>query len=482
MLTYSRDTCPYSDAGEDDDETIAETVLRQYQMDRLKYYYAVVECDAVETARAIYKECDGQEFLNSGCVMDLRFIPADMEFDEEVKQVATMVPTNYEPRDFTSGAQQQSKLKVTWDQNDPERAVTLHTAVTEEQLEEMDFKNFLASGSSDDESDDDDAGKQKYSELIAELKGTEAAKGDEVDMEITFAPGLKDDANAMLKKKEARDAAEKLGVWDQYLHKKREKKKTARKAAKEGTEMLDDDDDVAIDRNDPFFDEDFGSDFEDPDESRGNKATKPSSATQVRGMQESIRRNGVDKDWFSRTNLLAVFLFSTNVQPHCAHVHKKSKVGKKADAAPDVDMELLLLPDNVAETGKEHFDLKEIIKQEKQKGRKGKKKSKKGAAEAVADDFKVDVADDRFQALFKKAEYAIDPTDAKYKSTKAMKTLQDERTKRRNKNENGHAEEPQQKKAKNKTTSTKALVDSIKRQAANNKSSKAGKRSGRTAE
>jgi hypothetical protein len=92
--------------------------------------------------------------------------------------------------------------------------------------------------------------------------------------------------------------------------------------------------------------------------------------------------------------------------------------------------------------------MREIKKQEKVAKLKGKKKYKnklgKNEDEAVAtgEGFKIDTQDPRFSALYESHEFAIDPTNPKFKKTEGMKALMEEGRKKRaavrDDGENGH--------------------------------------------
>lgn len=52
-------------------------------MDR--YYYAIAECDTVQTASHLYSELQGAELERSANVLNLSFVPDDMTFEEEYR-------------------------------------------------------------------------------------------------------------------------------------------------------------------------------------------------------------------------------------------------------------------------------------------------------------------------------------------------------------------------------------------------------------
>ena len=114
-------TNPESESNEDDGGAYHLEKLWQYQLNRLKYYYAVVECDCEGTASNIYDECDGQEFESSAAKLDLRFIPDEMDFDQKAHDVCKAMPdvSQYEPRILMNSALQQAQVHLTWDKKNP---------------------------------------------------------------------------------------------------------------------------------------------------------------------------------------------------------------------------------------------------------------------------------------------------------------------------------------------------------------------------
>ncbi|XP_044519347.1 ESF1 homolog isoform X2 [Gracilinanus agilis] len=258
--------------------------LRDYQFKRLKYFYAVVDCDSPETASKIYEDCDGLEFESSCSFVDLRFIPDDITFDEEPKDSALEVDlTTYKPKYFTSAAMGTSTVEITWDETDHERIKTLNRNFKKDELLDMDFQAYLASSSDDEEEPeeeqkgdngisvsedvkskksqkDDDEQIIKYRQLLQLVQEKEKkCKDNDMEMEIKWVPGLKESAEEMVKNK--LEGKDKLTPWEQFLEKKKEKKKLKKKQKLQSvTEEETSEDELPsdVDLNDPYFAEEVG--------------------------------------------------------------------------------------------------------------------------------------------------------------------------------------------------------------------------------
>lgn len=235
--------------GGDDEEVDAKTrreALRQYQLNRLRYYYAIAECDSAETADHLYRELDGREYESSGTCLDLRFVPDDMTFDEEPTSVADSVPDpqSYKPLNFVTSALQSVNVQLTWDEDDPRRTEAMQRAFKEDGAHD-DLTVYLASSSGESEEEVDQAqGKdtkeaqiQKYRDLLKSLDDGEKKtdeKDDDVEMEVTWNPGLTKQVGELVKKKQ--EQPEGKTPFQEFLEKRKEKRKLKRSLGKKGAE------------------------------------------------------------------------------------------------------------------------------------------------------------------------------------------------------------------------------------------------------
>jgi len=258
-----------------------------------------------------------------------------------------------------------SKVKLTWDQDDPERERVTRRALSLKEIEKDDFHAYVAS-STDSSSDDETnstkktVSRDKLRELL--LGGgndlpegwagsktgdmNEEGDGDDVDMEVTFRPALSGGQD---------EDETTIGRYQRKMREKRKKRKQELKDAGRGEAPADD-----------FFVQSGGEGDSDGESLRGGRKD-------TRG----------------------------------EHGNKSRKPSTKEE------LSLLVAPDQPGSEPK-HFDMAAIIKVEKKKGKKhrGRRKETSGDDEnELQDDFAIDVKDERFRALHEDHAFAIDPSN-----------------------------------------------------------------------
>ncbi|KAI9827214.1 MAG: pre-rRNA-processing protein esf1 [Thelocarpon impressellum] len=426
---------------EDKGEEFDGAKLRHYQLERLRYYYAVLTLSSPETAKALYDATDGTEYLTTANFFDLRFIPDEVSFDDDrPRDECTSLPDGYKPNPFVTDALQHSKVKLTWDAEDGVRKEAVKKAFggSRADIEENDLKAYLGSDSSDEDeevSGDVEARDSKNSRKETERQRLRAALGlsDAAStvkkaaggpvgaMQITFSSGLSaaDKKGSVF---ENEPVTEETTV-QKYVRREKERKqrrkeklratregatdasdaasaKTSTTAAAEGTE---DDEAQDLGFDDPFF-----AAPADPSTSKAPKAKKSKADRLARREQRAADALAAER---SRAELSLLML------PEPSTSSSTLPSGQPAQPA--------------------HFSIHDIARAEKaaSKNRKPKHPVSSRAAGAgvgaVQEGFTMPVADPRFAAAFERVEFAIDPTNPRFSGTRAMNALLEEGRRRR---------------------------------------------------
>ncbi|KAI8033838.1 uncharacterized protein LOC128265137 [Drosophila gunungcola] len=454
-----------SDAEEGEDYHMEK--LRQYQLNRLRYYYAVVECDTISTADKVYQECDGIEYESSATRVDLRFIPDDTSFEEDTpSDECHELPdaSSYKPRQFTTTALQQAKVDLTWDETALDRR-ELGDKLSSGQVDKLTDKELrqIVAYSSEEDSEEDqppaeqpaqrelelqeESKKEKpkklskqeriatYKNLLADiLEQEKQAKEQKYEMEMTWnvEPQQEDEQQVPETQADLTPIEKVLQKRNEKNRQRKEQRRQRQIEARGGD--ADDDSDASmvpdgIDLNDAYFAEEFAHGDYAPPKTKQDKKKK----------------------------------------------QKRGKANDEENAeAQQQEKELeLLLNDGEGRDEKQHFSLSKILKEEqalggsKRKRRQQLKKSKNKPQESEKpdDDFQVDLNDTRFGAVYKSHEFNIDPTHSHYKATKGMQQIIGEKLKRRQEQVEGgvRGDETVAPKRSKQQLEQNALVKSLKR-------------------
>ncbi|OWZ00148.1 Pre-rRNA-processing protein ESF1, partial [Phytophthora megakarya] len=387
--------------------------LRKYELQKLRYYYAIVTCDSIKTASTIFDQCDQLEYETSSNVLDLRYVPDDTTFTNTPKESCDSVPDRYKPAIFATLALQQTDVKLTWEEDDEQRLELLTRPTDWKDAHDDDFKAYLASDVSDaseveadSDSDDEEAGdkadaapdSKKNAKKEAKIKklrnryrsmllGSDAededddnvpegglgASSDEEDdaggdMEMSFTPGAGD----VLKAKRQKELEANETPFERYTREKKQEKN--RKLHEKRTRQKE------LER-----------------EQRDVLKKKGRGSKEANLLREAINGGG-----------------------------DTINGGGDSDDANDSDQD------------ERNFDMKKIAKQEKVKSLKGKRRAKEmkklsqqKASGGLQEGFEFDAADPRFGALYAKgSQFQLDPTDPKFKKTEATQAIFKERRQR----------------------------------------------------
>lgn len=406
------------DAETREQERKEQAALRKYEQDRLKYYYGVVKCEDVKTADALYEQCDGVEYGQTGQAFDLRFIPDEMEITTKARDRAERLPDDYKPPVVNLSSLNNSTVKLSWDADDPDRVVLKKKAFGKHELNEQDLKAYLASSSEDEEESNGmtkENDEQKRNLLLSAINGDD--DDEEAGVEVSFEPGMLEMGEEILQRKLEKDELKDETPWEGRMRRMRERKQ---------------------------------------DKWRERRAVLEMRANQVEGSGEDLSNNDSYSSDHSGADPLKSIGKDLEAKSKSKNSSKSGKrhlelaAGNKDGISEDeaikqrqrAELELLVMDDRRANntTVRDHLveadsDEEEMRRKKKGKRTRGKRRWQKEdeCKGKVSDMSHMDTDDVRFQGVFDSHLFAIDPTHPKYRDDETTKKIMKEKGRRLNK-------------------------------------------------
>lgn len=291
-------------------------------------------------------------------------------------------------------------MKLTWDEDDAQRKqLTKKAFSSQHDIQETELKAYLASDS-DSGVEDKTKAADKYRALLGGLTfGGKTRSEPAGEIEVTFTSGLAEAADRGGQVLSDDDDEE--TTIEKYRRKEKERR-AARRARMQAAR---------------------GTDTGEKQDVDAEPEPRPESQEEPGGGGDL----GFDDPFFDEP-----------AQSNAAlrKAEKKKRRQEKAKEAADkaskrAELELLMADDNDNGKKPSHFDMKQIVKAEKQKQRKPRSsKGRLAEPDGLQQDFEMDVKDPRFAPVFERHDFAIDPTNPRFVKTEATKKLMDERRKR----------------------------------------------------
>lgn len=428
-----------------DGDGFDEVALRRYELSKLRYYFAVAECDCARTANMLYEELDGVEMESSAMVFDLSLVPEDLKFtDREVRDTyrpsaSGAVNPNYKPPDFVVNALQHTKVQCSWDEGEKLRDRQLSTFSSWRNLNESELQQYVAdSESSESEASDPSEGEEerKGSSGKAQKKAAQRKQQKAAMMRKML---LGDDA-------EGGDGSD--AEQDDFFQNDDAADQSGEDDSDGGDGMYGSDDEVPEGFSDAdeegegktlTYMPELGKDL--LAKKRGQAEETPYEIEQ-RKMAEKKKARKVAKKAYQESLEAEKKASLQSAKKHTAK-GKSSAVVAPTDEQCKQQAELeLLFEDNA---GADDFDMRKVeqAERDKSKGKKNKRKKAKATEAAPVDDFKLDVSDDRFNKLFEgDSNFGIDKTSTDYRATAATQEILNEQAKRRERKEKQRESKP----------------------------------------